>query len=62
MKAIMKRFLCYLNFNHYMNRVSYKDATGNEYYIIHSCACGKNEFVIGPVDDNTMLGYGSGVK
>lgn len=63
MKNWLKRLVCFLYFNHADDVVSFKDIEGSsDFYIIHQCRCGKKVRRIGPVDDNALMGHGSGVK
>lgn len=56
----LKRFLCFLNFNHNMTHTSFENGAGKDFRYVYSCSCGKRIEKSHWTDDNHLLGYGSG--
>jgi hypothetical protein len=54
---MLKRILCFINFNHELKNVSHEEGKGSEYRVIETCNCGKKTNKSDWVDDNILLGY-----
>lgn len=55
----LKRFLCFLNFNHSLTITSIEEGKGTDFRYVHTCTCKKNKEVGNWTDDNHAQGYGT---
>lgn len=56
---MLKKTLCFLNFNHSFSISSIEEGKGKEFRNVERCKCGKREWKSEWTDDNQMLGHGS---
>jgi hypothetical protein len=58
---MLKKLLCFLWFNHNQSVEYYEDGKGREFRRVHKCHCGKKVTKGEWIDDNHLLGHGTGL-